>query len=166
MYGTLEIAEQLQLKGTVQAGRDESQKPFLPIRALKFNVPLAGTMYLSEEDLKHNQWFWDLNYWQSFLDMAALNRYNSISFWSAHPYDRMVRIAKYRATPSSEELDRNIQFFRNSSAWRVIRAGVFITWNIHNSPSCQSAQHFRSNVTPSWCATTRGNAQITARNPS
>ena len=145
MYGTLGVAEQLHLKGTAEAIRDESQKPFLPIRALKFNVPLAGTMYLSEEDLKHNQWFWDLSYWQSFLDMAARNRYNSISFWSAHPYDRMVRIAKYPEATSlpAEELDRNIQFFQK--LFRMARERgldpYLITWNIHNSPSFAKAHN-------------------------
>lgn len=145
MYGALELAEKLTLAKTADAIQNESQEPFLPIRALKFNIPLAGTMYLSEEDLQHNQWFWDLEYWQAFLDMAARNRYNSISFWSAHPYDRMVRIAKYAeatALPAAE-LDRNIAFF--GKLFRMARErgidAYLITWNIHNSPAFAKAHN-------------------------
>lgn len=151
MYGVLEVAEKLTLAGNLAGIRDESQLPFLPIRALKFNIPLAGTVYLSEEDLQHNQWFWDLDYWQSFLDMAARNRYNSISFWSAHPYDRMVRIPKYPEATSlpAEELDRNIRFFQK--LFRMARErGIdpyLITWNIHNSPAFAQAHNLpRSNI--------------------
>lgn len=151
MYGTLEVAERLQMKGRLEAIQAESQKPFLRIRALKFNIPLAGTMYLSEEDLQHNQWFWDLDYWQSFLDSAARNRYNSISFWSAHPYDRMVRLAKYpdATSLSHEDLDRNIHFFRN--LFRMARErGIdpyLISWNIHLSPAFSKAHHIpNSNI--------------------
>lgn len=145
MYGALEVAEKLTLAKSAEAIRDETQQPFLPIRALKFNIPLAGTVYLSEEDLQHNQWFWDLDYWQSFLDTAARNRYNSISFWSAHPYDRMVRIAKYPEATSlpAEELDRNIRFFQK--LFRMARErGIdpyLITWNIHNSPAFAKAHN-------------------------
>ena len=145
MYGALDVAEKLTLAGDLSTLRDESQSPFLPVRALKFNIPLAGTMYLSEEDLQHNQWFWDLNYWQAFLDMAARNRYNSISFWSAHPYDRMVRIAKYPESTSlpAAELDKNIRFFQQ--LFRMARErGIdpyLITWNIHNSPAFAKAHN-------------------------
>jgi hypothetical protein len=83
MYGALDLAEQLELTG--RAPREKAAQPSLPVRALKFNIPLPGTGYLSAEDLANNQWFWDLGYWQKFLDMAARNRYNTLTFWSAHP---------------------------------------------------------------------------------
>src|ERR1035441_6278453 len=77
MYGALDFAEQLELNGKV---RDQEEQPSLAVRALKFNVPLPGTGYLSEEDLANNQWFWSMDYWQKFLDTAARNRYNAIKF--------------------------------------------------------------------------------------
>ena len=111
MYGALDFAEQLQLTA---GGRDKEEQPSLSVRALKFNVPLPGTGYLSEEDLANNQWFWSLDYWRKFLDMAARNRYNAITFWSAHPYGRMVRVPKYPEATDvpPAELDKNIAFFR------------------------------------------------------
>ncbi len=105
------------------------------MRALKFNIPLPGAGYVSEEDLANNAWFWNFDFWTRFLDMAARNRYNAITFWSAHPFDRMVRIAKYpEATAlSREELDRNIAFFRRLFQMAADRglATYLVTWNIH-----------------------------------
>ena len=77
MYGALDFAEQIELSGKV---REKTEQPSLAMRALKFNIPLPGTGYLSEEDLANNQWFWSVDYWSKFLDMAARNRYNAITF--------------------------------------------------------------------------------------
>jgi hypothetical protein len=134
MYGALDFAEQLELSAQV---RDKEVQPSLPVRALKFNVPLPGTGYLSEEDLANNQWFWSVDYWRKFLDMAARNRYNAITFWSAHPYGRMVRVAKYPEATDvpAAELDRNIAFFRQLFQMAADRGldTYLVTWNIHVS---------------------------------
>ncbi len=134
MYGALELAAQLEANGSA---RDTDVQPSLALRALKFNVPLPGTGYLSEEDLANNQWFWSLDYWRKFLDMAARNRYNAITFWSAHPYDRMVRIPKYPEATNlpAAELDRNIAFFRQLFQMAADRGidTYLVTWNIHVS---------------------------------
>ncbi|MGD0777111.1 MAG: hypothetical protein ABSC05_30190 [Candidatus Solibacter sp.] len=134
MYGALDFAEQLELSARV---RDKEEQPSLPVRALKFNVPLPGTGYLSEEDLANNQWFWSLDYWRKFLDMAARNRYNAITFWSAHPYGRMVRVPKYpeAADVPAAELDKNITFFRQLFQMAADRGldTYLVTWNIHVS---------------------------------
>src|SRR5271157_148206 len=132
MYGALDFAGQLELTAQV---RDKEEQPSLAVRALKFNVPLPGTGYLSEEDLANNQWFWSMDYWRKFLDMAARNRYNAITFWSAHPYGRMVRVAKYpeAAEVPPAELDRNIEFFRQLFQLAADRGldTYLVTWNIH-----------------------------------
>lgn len=142
MYGALDYAEQVELHG---AARDKDSKPSLGVRALKFNVPLPGTGYLSEEDLAHNQWFWDLNYWQTFFDMAARNRYNAITFWSAHPFDRMTRIPKYPEATDvpPAELDRNIAFFRSLFQMAADRGldVYMVTWNIHVSRAFAKAHN-------------------------
>jgi hypothetical protein len=134
MYGALDFAEQLELTGKV---RDKEEQPSLAVRALKFNVPLPGTGYLSEEDLANNQWFWSLDYWRKFLDMAARNRYNAITFWSAHPYGSMVRVPKYpeAADVPAAELDRHIAFFRQLFQMAADRGldTYLVTWNIHVS---------------------------------
>jgi hypothetical protein len=142
MYGALDFAEQLELNGKV--GEKEEQ-PSLPVRSLKFNIPLPGTGYLSEEDLANNQWFWSLDYWRKFLDMAARNRYNAITFWSAHPYDRMVRVPKYPEATDvpAAELDRNIAFFRQLFQMAADRGldTYLVTWNIHVSRAFAQRRH-------------------------
>jgi hypothetical protein len=142
MYGALDFAEQLQLTGKV---RDKEEHPSLGVRALKFNIPLPGTGYVSEEDMANSQWFWSLDYWQKFLDMAARNRYNAITFWSAHPYDRMVRVAKYPEATDVEaaELDRNIAFFRKLFQMAADRGlhTYLVTWNIHVSRAFAQAHN-------------------------
>ena len=142
MYGALDYAEQIELHG---AARDKESRPSLGVRALKFNIPLPGTGYLSEEDLANNQWFWDLNYWRAFLDMAARNRYNALTFWSAHPFDRMTRIPKYPEATDvpAAELDRNIAFFRNLFQMAADRGldVYMVTWNIHVSRAFAKAHN-------------------------
>ena len=134
MYGAFDFAEQFELNGKVE---DKEERPSLGVRALKFNVPLPGTGYLSEEDLANNQWFWSLDYWRRFFDMAASNRYNAITFWSAHPYGRMVRIPKYPegVEVPAAELERNIAFFRQLFQMAADRGldTYLVTWNIHVS---------------------------------
>ena len=142
MYGALDFAEQLELNGKV---RDKEEQPTLSLRALKFNVPLPGTGYLSEEDLANNKWFWSMDYWRKFLDMAARNRYNAITFWSAHPYGLMVRVPKYpeaRDVPAAE-LDRNIAFFRQLFQMAADRGldTYLVTWNIHVSRAFAQHHH-------------------------
>src|ERR1035438_8492356 len=142
MYGALDFAEQLELSARV---RDQEEQPSLPVRALKFNVPLPGTGYLSEEDLANNQWFWSLDYWRKFLDMAARNRYNAITFWSAHPYGRMVRVPKYPEATDvpPAELDKNIAFFRQLFQMAADRGldTYLVTWNIHVSRAFAQQHH-------------------------
>ncbi len=134
MYGALDAAEQLELSGGLH---EKEEQPTLSVRALKYNIPLPGTGYLSEEDLAHNQWFWSLEYWRAFLDMAARNRYNAITFWSAHPFDRMVRNTKYPEASGlpEAELNQNIAFFRQLFQMAADRGidTYLITWNIHVS---------------------------------
>jgi hypothetical protein len=142
MYGALDFAEQLELSGKVS---EKEEHPSLGMRALKFNVPLPGTGYLSEEDLANNQWFWSMDYWRKFLDMAARNRYNAITFWSAHPYDRMVRVPKYPEATDvpAAELDRNIAFFRELFQMAADRGldTYLVTWNIHVSRAFAQQHH-------------------------
>jgi hypothetical protein len=142
MYGALDFAEQLELNGEV---RDKEAQPTLSLRALKFNVPLPGTGYLSEEDLANNKWFWSMDYWRKFLDMAARNRYNAITFWSAHPYGLMVRVPKYPEATDvpAAELDRNIAFFRQLFQMAADRGldTYLVTWNIHVSRAFAQHHH-------------------------
>jgi hypothetical protein len=144
MYGALDLAEQISIHRGVPGVTDKQRRPHVRVRALKFNIPLPGAGYVSEEDLANNAWFWDFDFWTKFLDMAARNRYNTLTFWSAHPFDRMVRIPKYpEATALSQpELDKNIAFFRKLFQMAADRGlnTYLVTWNIH-VPRCFAEKH-------------------------
>jgi hypothetical protein len=140
MYGALEAAEQLMLSGSVAATR---KRPYLAVRGLKFNLPVAGSWYLTPNDLARSEWFWDLDYWKRFLDEAARNRYNVVSFWAAHPFAEMVDVPEYpeASTLDGPALDARIKFFRALFQMAADRAmdTFLVTWNIHLPPAF--AQH-------------------------
>ncbi|MBI3923487.1 MAG: acetylxylan esterase [Armatimonadetes bacterium] len=148
MYGGLEVAEQIRLGGGLKAVGSKSAKPHLPVRAFKFNIPLPGVGYAGAESLKYNQWFYDLDYWRKFIEMMAHSRYNALSFWSAHPFDRMLKLGKYPEATDlpPEELKRNQEFFHRLFLLAQ-EHGVdtyLITWNIHVSAAFAKAHNLPS----------------------
>jgi len=136
MYGALEAAEQVTLSGSVAP---TTKQPSLAVRGLKFNLPLSGSWYLTSEELERSGWFWDLDYWKRFLDEAARNRFNMVSFWSAHPFAEMVHVPEYpeASTIAVAELDARIDFFRSVFQMAADRAieTFLVTWNIHLPPA-------------------------------
>ncbi|MBI3820795.1 MAG: acetylxylan esterase [Planctomycetes bacterium] len=143
MYGGIDIAE------AIAAGRDPFElvgpvhRPFLQHRQFKLNLPLAGSAYVSAEAIQHNSWFWDENYWDSFLDLLARSRFNTLSLWSAHPYPQMLTLSKYPEVKdiSDEQLAKNIKLF-HSIFQKAKARGIdiyLITWNVHLSPTFAKA---------------------------
>jgi hypothetical protein len=146
MYGGLDVAEQIRMHGPLKI-KAKSETPFLGVRAMKFNPPLKGTGYMSDEDLKNNAWFYDLDYWDRFMRMMARERYNTLTFWSAHPYDQIVRLRKYpeATTLPAATLDRNIAHFHKlfQMAKGYGLDTYLVTWNIHIAPGFQKAHKVR-----------------------
>ncbi len=142
MYGGLDLAEQIRFRGPL-ALKSKSESPFLTVRAMKFNPPLKGNVYMSDEDQKNSAWFYDLEYWDRFLRTMAYDRYNALTFWSSHPYDQMVRLQKYpeATTLSKEQLDKNIAHFHKifQLAKKYGFDTYLVTWNIHISPGFKAA---------------------------
>ena len=146
MYGGLDVAEQIRMNGPLSI-KAKSEAPYLAVRAMKFNPPLKGNVYMSDEDLKNSAWFYDLEYWDRFMRTMAYDRYNALTFWSSHPYDQMVRLKKYpeATTLSQDQLDKNIVFFHKlfQMAKNYGLDTYIVTWNIHMSPGFRKA-HKRS----------------------
>jgi hypothetical protein len=146
MYGGLDVAEQIRMNGPFLL-KTKNEGPYLTVRAMKFNPPLRGNVYMSAEDFKNSSWFYDLQYWDRFMRTMTYDRYNALTFWSSHPYDQMVRIKKYpEATTLSEiQLDANIVFFHK--LFRMAKNygldTYLITWNIHMSPGFRAAHKVR-----------------------
>jgi hypothetical protein len=90
IYGGLSIAEDLRNSIALQNIKARSEKPKLPFRAIKFDMPWDTYRHSYALDL-HSETCKDVNYWKAFLDMMAENRFNVLSLWNLHPYVYMIK---------------------------------------------------------------------------
>src|SRR5665213_4216159 len=75
MYGALAAAEQLNQSGRIEPN---SKSPFLAVRGIN--------MFLTSQGFDEpNSWFWSDDFWNSFLDMMARDRYNFLDLHG--PFD-------------------------------------------------------------------------------
>ncbi len=98
MYGGLDLAETIRSEG-VAAVRPKQQNPYLPMRGIKFNLPLdARTPTYSafgDATEKNTAEIWDLGFWREYIDTLAAYRYNHVALWSLHPFPMMVKVPDY-----------------------------------------------------------------------
>ncbi len=130
MYALLDIKEQLELYGKVSS---KEEAPNLAFRALKFNLPWDS--YRNGEALQlHTETCLDTNYWHSFLDMMAENRFNKLTLWNLHPFSYMVKTEKYPEAGSlSDEELREWQLFWHTLFRMAKDRGIetyLVNWNI------------------------------------
>jgi len=96
MYGILDLADTLNDR---QPLTDTAVAPYLKQRGIKFNVPLdARTPSYSDASTsatKNVPVMWEKDFWYSFLDRMAEQKYNVLSLWSLSPFPSMVRIPEY-----------------------------------------------------------------------
>jgi len=142
MYGLIDVAETVALGG-LEAVQPKRDRPFLAMRGIKWNLPLAGGVYAGAEGGRPGEWLWDRSFWEQFLQMMARNRYNVLTLWNGCPYHHLVHLDDIPDATDvpREQIDANIEFFR----WATHRArelGIqthLITWNIHVPPSFAKA---------------------------
>ncbi len=140
MYGLLDIKEQLE-----HGNKSISEKQMnarLPFRAIKFNLPWAS--YRNSEALSlHSETCRDMDFWETFLDMMAENRFNALTLWSQHPFSYMVKLEKYPEACSipEGELAEWQSFWRKLFAMAKERGieTYMINWNIFVSPEFAKA---------------------------
>ncbi len=97
MYGALQIAEYISFTG-LSGTYNEEDSPYLKNRGIKFNIPLdveSPTYYNSNIGTAfkmaiHN--VWDMDFWLTWYDEMARNRYNVLSLWSPHPFTAMLNM--------------------------------------------------------------------------
>ena len=90
IYGALALAEQLRNGVRLQDVVASHEKPKLPFRAIKFNLPWSTYRPSSALD-QHYDTARDLKYWEAFLDMMVEDRFNTITLWNLDPFTYMVR---------------------------------------------------------------------------
>jgi hypothetical protein len=121
-----------------------SEKPNLPFRAIKYDLPWDSYRRSSALD-QHVETCKDLNYWEAFLDMMAANRFNALTLWNLHPYTYMIKAKNFpEASPFTE---------KELQEWRNLFHGIFrlakeraieiyiIPFNIFVSPAFAKAHN-------------------------
>ncbi|WP_020602685.1 glycoside hydrolase family 20 zincin-like fold domain-containing protein [Spirosoma spitsbergense] len=142
IYGCLSLVESIQNGLSLNAIRSQNEKPHLPLRAIKFDLPWDTYRHSDALDL-HMETCRDTLYWQAFLDMMVANRFNALSLWNLHPYTFMIRPANFpMATPFNEEQLKEWQtlfraIFRMASE-RAIDT-YLVPFNIFTSPEFSKA---------------------------
>ena len=98
MYGGLDIAEAIRL-GKLSSVSDSDHVPYVQRRGIKFNIPLDARTpsYSDNSDAaqKNIPEMWSFDFWRSFLDDLARDRFNVLTLWSLHPFPSLVRVPEY-----------------------------------------------------------------------
>lgn len=96
MYGLLDLAQAFALGEPI---KDASATPYLQKRGIKFNIPLdARTPSYSDAStsaVKNIAVMWEKEFWHTFLDRMAEEKYNVLSLWSLSPFPSLVRIPEF-----------------------------------------------------------------------
>lgn len=136
MYGLLDIAETILNEG-IESVVDKVANPFHTIRGIKHNLPYEP--YDMGEPFSENfETMMDISYWKEYLEMLALNRYNTLSLWAENPFPMMFRLEKYPNTSpfSDSELEKYTKCFHFifEYAWKLGISTYLITWNVRLTP--------------------------------
>ena len=116
IYGCLSLAEDLDNGISLRQCKDKSEKPFLPFRAIKFDLPWDTYRHSHALDL-HDQTCRDTAFWKAFLDMMAANRFNSLTLWNLHPYTFLIKPENFpEASPWTD---------RQMEAWQTLFHAIF-----------------------------------------
>ena len=148
MYGVLDITEHIEMGGALSTVKAKVEKPAVQIRSLKINMPGWDSLVIEKEWEDDWDWFLKPDYWRSYFDMMARNRYNISTIWHSHPYAWMAKIAKY---PEAQMLtDAEMERFHKAFAFifaEAARHGIdtyLITWNIHYPPKFAKAHNLEA----------------------
>ena len=98
MYGGLDVAEAIRT-GTLDSLKDSDHAPHIARRGIKFNIPLdlrtPSYSDCSDAAQANIPEMWEREFWTSFLDSMARNRYNVLSLWSLHPFPSLVKVPEF-----------------------------------------------------------------------
>jgi hypothetical protein len=144
MYGLLDLAEHVRMRGSLAGVGETLSNPRFPFRAVKFNLPWMS--YRKHEALQlHQETCRDLKFWRRFLDMMADNRLNVLTLWNLHPFTFLIRPKHFPEACgfSDRELAEWQAFWR--SLFRMARErGIepyLVNWNIFVSPEFARARN-------------------------
>ncbi|MBC8035385.1 MAG: hypothetical protein H7Y03_14645 [Chitinophagaceae bacterium] len=146
MYGILELAERIRLYGLEQVQSVQAE-PRFPFRAIKHNTPWSSYRKDYAQD-QHYDTMLDPAYWESFLNMMAENRYNTLTIWTQHPFPYMIRPKNFpKATPFTDEELAGWQHLYRSIFRMARERGIevlLVNWNIFVSGAFR--EHYDPNA--------------------
>ena len=144
LYGSLTIAEDLRNGVALQKIEAKSEKPKLPFRAIKYDMPWDTYRHSLALDL-HSETCKDVAYWKAFLDMMAENRLNVLSLWNLHPYVYMIKPKNFpEASPWNDKEMKEWQTLFRSIFRMAKERGIdtyIIPFNIFVSPEFAKAHN-------------------------
>lgn len=109
IYGCLSVAEDLRNGTALQDCKPRNEKPFLPFRGIKFDLPWDTYRHSHALSL-HDETCRDPEYWRAFLDMMAETRLNSLTLWNLHTYPYLIKAKNFpEASPWTDEEMREWQ---------------------------------------------------------
>lgn len=99
MYGGFQIAENITFNGFAGIYNNQ-ESAAIPRRGIKLNLALdnESTTYgklATTSKIQGIPNVWDFNFWMSWFDEMARNRYNVISVWNNHPFPSFVKVPGY-----------------------------------------------------------------------
>ena len=98
MYAGLSIAESIE-DGGIESVKNETVKPDMASRGLKFNIPLdmRTPSYTDGGDSGQSNipTVWDETFWKEEFDRMAINRMNVLTLWNLNPFPSMVKVPGY-----------------------------------------------------------------------
>lgn len=147
-YALMDLAE-----GKIDFKKSYSFTPALATRAYQMWLPFAlGQAYGGEgysfREYRTDWWWYDRNFWLSFLQELAIGRCNMIVIWHTHPHSLLIEYEKYpeAAYFLPKRQVKNIEQFD----WIVKTAKkygidiVIMQYNIHVSPGFAKAHNLGS----------------------
>lgn len=147
LYGCLELAQRAAATGRLPAEIDFADEPAFKIRGTSlFWMKYGARGYDWPVTQEHFPWFFDHGLMLRYLDQLAENRYNTIFFWTGHPFPYFLDLPKFPEARmlSADELKQNqahLRWFTEEATRRGIWT-VFHFYNIHVSPNfAQAHQH-------------------------
>ncbi|MBN1819434.1 MAG: hypothetical protein JW833_01890 [Prolixibacteraceae bacterium] len=103
IYGCLALAEDIKNGIKLMDCQPKNEKPFLPFRTIKFDLPWDTYRHSYALDI-HDQTCRDTVFWKVFLDMMAENRFNSLTLWNLHPYTFLIKPTNFpESSPWSDK---------------------------------------------------------------
>jgi hypothetical protein len=102
MYGGLQLAENIQFEGFTkeQKGR---VSPNILARGAKLNMAFDRRLptYAGQHDnetpsiARGIEQVWNMDFWKSWIDQQARNRYNLLSVWNHIPFPALVNVPEF-----------------------------------------------------------------------